>query len=194
MSNPCQIILAQEVDAGFIELLSTTATKRHVPVPAVAGVGSSSSGPAAAGVASSSSGPAVAGVGSSSSGPAAAGVASSSSGPTAATSEAAGVESSSWIAVEVTFGIGDPFGGWHVVCGDEDGATCIVAGKRSMFKSITRLQWHLAPGGTYKSKGKAKNEITAWSRVLVAELEFWRPCAGFDKLRVAAAWLRRGGE
>jgi hypothetical protein len=191
VSNPCQIILAQEVDAGFIELLSTTKTKRHVPVPAVAGVGSSSSGPAAAGVASSSSGPAVAGVGSSSSGLAAAGVASSSSGPTAATSEAAGVESSSWMAVAVTGGIGDPYGGWHVVCGDEDGATCIVAGKRSMFKSITRLQWHLAPGGTYRSKGKAKREVTAWSRVLVAELEFWRPCAGFDKLRVASVHMHR---
>ena len=74
MSNPCQIILAQEVDAGFIELLSTTKTKRHVPLPAVAGVGSSSSGPAAAGVASRSSGPAVAGVGSGSAGPASAGV------------------------------------------------------------------------------------------------------------------------
>ncbi len=191
MSNPCQIILAQEVDAGFIELLSTTATKRHVPVPAVAGVGSSSSGPAAAGVASSSSGPAVAGVGSSSSGPAAAGVASSSSGPTAATSEAAGVESSSWMAVAVTGGIGDPYGGWHVVWGDEPGATCIVAGKRSMFKSITRLEWHLASGGTYKSRNKARTDITAWSRVLVAELEFWRPCAGFDKLRVASVHMHR---
>jgi hypothetical protein len=191
VNNPCQIILAQEVDAGFIELLSTTVTKRHVPVPAVAGVGSSSSGPAAAGVASSSFSPAVAGVGSSSSCPAAAGVASSSSGPTAATSEAAGVESSSWMAIEVTGGSGDPYGGWLVVRGDEPGPTCIVAGKRSIFKSITRLEWHLSSGGTYKSKGKARTKITAWSRVLVAELEFWTPCAGFDKVRVASVHMHR---
>ncbi len=114
MSNPCQIILEQEVDAGFIELLSTTATKRHVPVPAVAGVGSSSSGPAAAGVASSSS------------------------GPTAATSEAAGVESSSWMEVAVTGGIDDPYGGWPVAQGAERGATCIVARMRSRSTNNTR--------------------------------------------------------
>jgi hypothetical protein len=174
VNNPCQIILAQEVDPRFIDLLSTTATKRHVPFPAVAGAGSSSSGPA------------VAGAGSSSSGPTAAGVASSSS-----TSEAAGVDSSSWMTVEVKGGLDDPLAGWHVVCGEEEGATCIVAGKRSMFKSITRLQWHLASGGTYKSKGRTRKAIQAWSRVLVAELEFWRPCAGFEKLRVASVHMHR---
>ena len=96
-----------------------------------------------------------------------------------------------WRKVEMKGGGECPFAG-GVVCGDEDGgATCIVAGKRSMFKSITRLQWHLAPGGTYKSKSKAKTEITAWSRVLVAELEFWRPCAGFVTLRVASVHMHR---
>jgi len=133
VTNPCQIILAQEVDAGFIDLLSTTATLRHVPIPAVAGAGSGSSGSAAAGAGSSSSGPAAAGVPSSSSTPA-----------------AAGGDSSSWMTVGVTGGRGDPYGGWHVVGGEEDGPTCVVAGKKSMFKSITRLEWHQSSGGEYK--------------------------------------------
>ncbi len=60
--------------------------------------------------------------------------------------------------VAVTGGLDDPYGGWHVVSGEELGATCIVAGKRSIFKSITRLEWHLASGGTYKARNKARTE------------------------------------
>lgn len=146
--NPCQIILAQEVDPGFIEILRTTATRRHVPIEA--------------GTASSSSTPAV-----------------------------AGVDSSSWMAIGMKGGGGDPYGGWHVVGGDEDGPTCIVAGKRSMFKSITRVEWHKSSAGQYNSRGKAKVKVQAWSRVLVAELEFWHPTAGFDKLRVASVHMHR---
>jgi hypothetical protein len=164
--NPCQIILAQEVDTGFIELLSRTATRRHVPIPAAAGAGSGSWGPTAAGGASSSS-----------------------------ASAAAGFDSSSWMSVEVKGGQDDPYAGWHVVRGDEDGPTCIVAGKRSMFRSITRLEWHKPSGGSYRPRGRGggprKSNIEAWSRILVAELVFWRPCAGFDKLRVASVHMHR---
>jgi len=104
-------------------------------------------------------------------------------------------------------GCDDPYAGWHVVRGEEDGPTCIVAGKRSIFKSITRLEWHQSGGGQYQPRrrhngrgggggsggdgGPAVQNATAWSRVLVAELEFWRPCAGFDKLRVASVHMHR---
>jgi hypothetical protein len=177
VTNPCQIILAQEVDAEFIQLLQSTETHRHVPILAVASAGSSSSGPVAAGVSSSSSSPAV-----------------------------AGADSDRWMIAGVTGGSGDPYAGWHVVRGEEEGPTCIVAGKRSMFKSITRLEWHRTSGGAYKTKSRktkggrgggedvdkpVKPDVEAWSRILVAELEFWRPCAGFMKLRVASVHMHR---
>ncbi len=49
-------------------------------------------------------------------------------------------------------GCDDPWAGRHVVRGDEEGNTCIVAGKRSMFKSVTRLEWHRSSGGRYKTR------------------------------------------
>ena len=151
---PCQIILAQGVDPAFSGLVSSTATRRHVSshvdVPVAASsssAGSSSNHPAVAGgcssrLSSAAADPAVADR-SSSSCPAVAGDALSSS--------------AEWPRMSPNIvvaggGCDDPWAGRHVVRGDEDGNTCIVAGKRSMFKSVTRLEWHLSSGGQYKKK------------------------------------------
>ena len=77
------------------------------------------------------------------------------------------------MTIKVLGGVDDPYGGWLVAFGDEPGPTCIVAGKRSMFKSITRLEWHKPSGGEYKPRnrggGPLRSKIEAWSRILVAE-------------------------
>ena len=86
-------------------------------------------------------------------------------------------------------GCDDPWGGWHVVRGDEDGNTCIVAGKRSVFKSVTRLEWHRCSGGKYKKKNKVL--VDAWSRILVAELVFWKPRCGMEKVIVCCVHMHR---
>ena len=179
MTNPCQVILAQEVDHNFIKHMCSCKTRRNVPNTAVAGAGSGSSGSTTAGAGSSSSGYAAAGGPSSSSAPA-----------------AAGGDSSSLMTIKVLGGEGDPYGGWLVAFGDEPGPTCIVAGKRSMFKSITRLEWHKPSGGqftppTKRKDGTKKDKVDAWSRILVAELEFWRPIAGLSYLRVASVHMHR---
>ena len=36
-----------------------------------------------------------------------------------------------------------------------------------------------------------KDKVDAWSRILVAELEFWRPIAGLSYLRVASVHMHR---
>jgi hypothetical protein len=83
----------------------------------------------------------------------------------------------------------DPYPGWHIVRGDEVGNTCIVAGKRSVFKSVTRLEWHRASGGTYKKKSGPR--VDAWSRLIVAELVFWRPRCGREKVVVCSVHMHR---
>ena len=85
----------------------------------------------------------------------------------------------------------DPWASWHVARGDEAGNTCIVAGKRSIFRSVTRLVWHRSSGGRYKTK-KNKRLVEAWSRILVAELVFWQPRCGMDKVRVCSVHTHRG--
>ena len=86
-------------------------------------------------------------------------------------------------------GSDDPWAGWHVVRGDEDGNTCIVAGKRSMFKSVTRLEWHRSSGGKYKQK--IKEVVDAWSGIIVAELLFWKPRCGMEKVVVCCVHRHR---
>ena len=201
VTNPCQIICAQEVDPEFSDLLSATATRRHVP-SYVDGHSAASSSSAC----SSSNHPAVAGFGSGRLSSAAAGPAvadpavadpavadhSSSSCPAVAGDAAA--SSVQWPRMSPNIvvagnGCDDPWSGWHVVRGDEDGSTCIVAGKRSVFKSVTRLEWHRTSGGQYKSK--SKQVVHAWSRIIVAELVFWTPRCGREKVVVCSVHMHR---
>ena len=73
---------------------------------------------------------------------------------------------------------------WLVAAGSEDGKTNIVAGKASIFKSVSVLEWVKTITGTYKSKNKGK-QLNAFSRCLVAELVFAHPWCGRSRLRVA---------
>ena len=156
VNNPCQIILAQEVDPEFSDLLSSTATRRHVPSHVGGHVAASSSS-----AGSSSNHPAVAGGCSSrlSSAVADPAVADRYSSSCPAVAGDALSSSSEWPRMSPNIvvaggGCDDPWAGWHVVRGDEDGNTCIVAGKRSMFKSVTLLEWIRSSSGTYKTKNK----------------------------------------
>ena len=184
--NPCQIMLAQEVDPALSDLLSSTATRRHVPSHVGGHVAASSS---AAG--SSSNHPAVAGGCSSR-------LSSAVADPAVADPAVAGAalsSSSEWPPMSPNIvvaggGCDDPWAGWHVVRGDEDGNTCIVAGKRSMFKSVTRLEWHRSSGGKYKKKNN-KAVVDAWSRIIVAELVFWKPRCGMEKVVVCCVHMHR---
>jgi hypothetical protein len=73
---------------------------------------------------------------------------------------------------------------WLVAAGVEEGKTNIVAGKASIFKSVSVLEWVKVPTGTYRSKNR-KTVLNAFSRVLVAELVFAHPWCGRSRLRVA---------
>ena len=71
---------------------------------------------------------------------------------------------------------------WIVATGVEDQKTCIVAGRASIFSSVTVVEWHKSEDGKYRKGG---NQKSAFSRVLVADLQFARPTLGRSRLRVA---------
>jgi len=77
---------------------------------------------------------------------------------------------------------------WLVACGEEDCKTNVVAGRASVFTAVAVVEWHKSRDGEYRQR-RGNGRSQAFSRILVADLQFARPHWGIPRLRVASVHI-----
>jgi hypothetical protein len=83
---------------------------------------------------------------------------------------------------------------WHVVRGQEEGKTVVIAARSTYVAELAQLEFHKSKDGEYKPRGKTKPgrekaKLAAYSRILVVRATLVKPWAGRTSVIIANVHL-----